>query len=107
MGLRPFCCMGGRSGVGGAIGVVAGLEPALQLLDPVVVPREVLLLHIPRQLIAELGVHGGVEQTGVLIGGEAIAELTDGAGVDKGPLEPAGRKLGKLRVHGDPSFLES
>ena len=50
---------------------------------------------------------GGVKQTGVLIGGEAIAELTDGAGVDKGPLEPAGRKLGKLRVHGDPSFPES
>ena len=50
----------------GAIGVVAGLEPALQLLDPVVVPREVLLLHIPRQLIAELGVHGGVKQTGVI-----------------------------------------
>ena len=79
----------------------------MQLLDPVVVPREVLFLYVPRQLVAQLGVHGGVEQTGVLVGGEAIAELTDGAGVDKGPLEPAGRKCGKLRVHGDPSFPES
>ena len=41
---------------------------------------------------------------GVVI--KAIAELANGAGVDKGPLEPAGRQLGELRVHSSPSFSE-
>ena len=83
---------------------LARIREVLQLPDAVLVPREVLLLNVPCQLVAQLGVDGGVEQPRVLVGLEAVAELPDGAGVDKGPLEPAGREFGKLRVHGDSSF---
>ena len=82
--------MKSASGVGGAVRLVAALEPRLQRLHAVVVPGKILLRHIRSQLVAQLGVDSGVDDVllGVVI--KAIAELANGAGVDKARLNQRG-----------------
>ena len=86
------------------IGLVLLLQPALQRLHALLVPREVPLLLVLRQLIAQVGIHGGVQHAVVLVPGEAIAEFSDGAGVYERPVEPCGRQFSKLRMHDGHSF---
>ena len=79
--------------------VIPLLQPSLQLLHALVVPGEVLLLHVLGHLEAVHGVDRRVQKAVVLSISNAIPEVVDVPGIHEGPLEPPGRQLGKVRMH--------
>ena len=56
------------------------LQPVLYLRHAGLVPGKVLLHLVQGQLVADIGVDGGVDELFLFITGEAVAELADRAG---------------------------
>ena len=88
----------------GEVLLVMLLQPVLYLRHAGLVPGEVLLHLVLCQLVAEVGLDGGVDELLLFIAGEAVAELADRAGVDKGAAKPGDGQLGELGMHGGHSF---
>ena len=76
------------------------LQPRFQRGHTVLVPRKRFLRHVCGDLIAVYGVYRRMQDVFLLIAGKTLPKISDGPGVDIGPLEPMRRQFFKLRMHG-------